>query len=43
MIKGNVDKIRGLSLDLLNYGKYAEVKLELCDPLNENNMGVNED
>jgi signal transduction histidine kinase len=32
MIKGNVDKIRGLSLDLLNYGKYAEVKLELCDP-----------
>ena len=32
MIKGNVDKIRGLSLDLLNYGKYAEVNLQLCDP-----------
>ena len=32
MIKGNVDKIRGLSLDLLNYGKYAEINLQLCDP-----------
>jgi signal transduction histidine kinase len=32
MIKGNVDKIRGLSLDLLNYGKYAEIKFQLCDP-----------
>ena len=32
MVKGNVDKIRSLSLDLLNYGKYAEVNLKLCDP-----------
>jgi len=32
MIKGNVDKIRGLSLDLLNYGKYAELNQEYCDP-----------
>lgn len=32
MIKGNVDKIRTLSLDLLNYGKYAEVNPKQCDP-----------
>ncbi len=32
MVKGNVDKIRSLSLDLLNYGKYAELHTELCDP-----------
>jgi len=32
MIKGNVDKIHNLSLDLLHYGKYAIVNYELCDP-----------
>ena len=32
MIKGNVDKIRGLSLDLLNYGKYAEISCKTSDP-----------
>jgi signal transduction histidine kinase len=32
MIKGNVDKITNLSLDLLNYAKPAELKLELADP-----------
>jgi signal transduction histidine kinase len=32
MIKGNVDKIRGLSLDLLNYGKYAEISCKSSDP-----------
>ena len=32
MIRGNVDKIRSLSLDLLNYGKYTELNLTLSDP-----------
>ena len=32
MVKGNVDKIRTLSLDLLNYGKFAELNLSLCSP-----------
>jgi signal transduction histidine kinase len=32
MVKGNVDKIHNLSLDLLHYGKYAVVNYELCDP-----------
>jgi signal transduction histidine kinase len=32
MVKGNVDKIKSLSLDLLNYGKYATVNFSLSDP-----------
>ncbi|OQX23794.1 MAG: hybrid sensor histidine kinase/response regulator [Desulfobacteraceae bacterium IS3] len=32
MIKGNVDKIKNLSLDLLNYGKSSEINCQLCDP-----------
>ena len=32
MIQGNVDKIRRLSLDLLNYGKYAELHYRREDP-----------
>jgi signal transduction histidine kinase len=32
MVKGNVDKIHNLSMDLLHYGKYAVVNYELCDP-----------
>jgi signal transduction histidine kinase len=32
MIKGNVDKITNLSLDLLNYAKGIELKYELADP-----------
>ncbi len=32
MVKGNVDKIRNLSLDLLSYGKSTEIKYQLCDP-----------
>jgi signal transduction histidine kinase len=32
MAEGNPDKIRNLSLDLLNYGKYADVHFSLCDP-----------
>ena len=32
MIKGNVDKITNLSLDLLNYAKGTEVKFQLTDP-----------
>lgn len=32
MVKGNVDKIRTLSLDLLNYGKYAEMNFSHCSP-----------
>ncbi len=32
MVKGNVDKIRTLSLDLLNYGKYAELNFTHCSP-----------
>lgn len=32
MIKGNVDRIRRLSMDLLNYGKYAELHYRHEDP-----------
>ncbi len=32
MVRGNVDKIRDLSLDLLNYGKYANIRPQLADP-----------
>jgi len=32
MIKGNVDKITNLSLDLLNYAKGTELKYRLSDP-----------
>ena len=32
MIQGNVDKIRRLSMDLLNYGKYAELHYQQEDP-----------
>ena len=32
MIKGNVDKITNLSLDLLNYAKGTEPKYQLADP-----------
>ena len=32
MLKGNVDKIKNLALDLLNYAKEREPDLELCDP-----------
>ena len=32
MIKGNVDKIINLSLDLLDYAKTADVSFQLCDP-----------
>ena len=32
MIQGNVDKIRRLSMDLLNYGKYAELHYRKEDP-----------
>lgn len=32
MVKGNVDKIKNLSLDLLNYGKSADIHYRLCDP-----------
>jgi signal transduction histidine kinase len=32
MLKGNVDKIKNLALDLLNYAKEREPSLELCDP-----------
>ena len=32
MIRGNVDKIRGLSLALLNYGKYTELNFQRADP-----------
>lgn len=32
MVKGNVDKIKNLSMDLLNYAKAAEITLQLCDP-----------
>ena len=32
MIKGNVDKIIHLSLDLLDYAKTADVSYQLCDP-----------
>lgn len=32
MIKGNVEKITKLSLDLLNYAKTADIKYQMCDP-----------
>jgi len=32
MVKGNVDKIKNLALDLLNYAKEREPDYELCDP-----------
>ncbi len=32
MVKGNVDKIARLSLDLLNYAKTARLRLQLCHP-----------
>ncbi len=32
MVKGNVDKIRNLSMDLLNYGKSAEIRPQISDP-----------
>jgi len=32
MVKGNVDKIAKLSLDLLNYAKTAEINYQACDP-----------
>jgi signal transduction histidine kinase len=32
MVKGNVDKITNLSLDLLNYSKIIESNYQLCDP-----------
>jgi len=32
LVRGNVDKIHGLSLDLLNYGKYADIDCRDCDP-----------
>jgi len=32
MIKGNVDKITNLSMDLLNYAKGTEVQYQLADP-----------
>jgi signal transduction histidine kinase len=32
MVKGNVDKIKNLSLDLLNYGKSYGAVYRLCDP-----------
>ncbi|MGD9288007.1 MAG: response regulator [Desulfobacterales bacterium] len=32
MIKGNVDKITNLSLDLLNYAKSTDLNIQICDP-----------
>jgi signal transduction histidine kinase len=32
LIRGNVDKIRALSLDLLNYGKFTDIRCRNCDP-----------
>jgi signal transduction histidine kinase len=32
MIKGNVDKITNLSLDLLNYAKATDLNVQACDP-----------
>lgn len=32
MIKGNVEKITNLSIDLLNYSKTADATFSLCDP-----------
>jgi signal transduction histidine kinase len=33
MVKSNVEKIKDLSLDLLHYGKYGRISLQVCDPL----------
>ena len=33
MIKGNVDKITNLSMDLLNYAKATELNIQPCDPV----------
>ena len=32
MIKGNVDKITNLSMDLLNYAKATDLNIQACDP-----------
>ncbi len=32
MLKSNVDRIRNLSLNLLNFGKAAQMEYRLCDP-----------
>ena len=32
MVEGNLEKIKNLSLDLLNFGKYAEVHVKMADP-----------
>lgn len=32
MVKGNVDKITNLSLDLLDYAKTSDINYQLCDP-----------
>jgi signal transduction histidine kinase len=32
MIKGNVQKIKGMAVDLLNYAKEREPEYQLCDP-----------
>ena len=32
MVKGNVEKIASLSMDLLNYGKSSEIHCRICDP-----------
>lgn len=32
MVRGNVEKITNLSMDLLNYSKTGEISMELCDP-----------
>lgn len=33
MVEENVEKIKNLSLDLLNYGKYTDIQFSLCDPI----------
>jgi signal transduction histidine kinase len=32
MIKGNVEKVKGVAVDLLNYAKEREPEYQLCDP-----------
>jgi signal transduction histidine kinase len=32
MVRGNVEKIARLSLDLLNYSRSAEIRVQACDP-----------
>ena len=32
MVRGNVEKITNLSVDLLNYSKTGEISMTLCDP-----------